>query len=154
MALGLSACQVASPVTTDLSYDPADGVSVVLGDVRILDLLVVSEGGGAAGVVSGSVVNTSREEVTVSMAVQGEEGLTDLSPTVSVPPTTSVRVDGGGESGTGEPVRVEAVETSAGRMVNLRISTSAGETASRRVPVLLPEGPYAGYAETLAGATE
>ena len=138
MALGLSACQVASPVTTDLSYDPADGVSVVLGDVRILDLLVVSEGGGAAGIVAGSVVNTSREEVTVSMAVQGEEGRTDLSPTLTVPPTTSVRADGEGESGSGEPVRVESVEVNAGQLVTLRITTSAGETASRRVPVLLP----------------
>jgi hypothetical protein len=154
MALGLSACQVASPVTTDLSYDPADGVSVVLGDVRILDLLVVSEGGGAAGIVSGSVVNTSREEVTVSMAVQGEEGRTDLSPTLTVPPTTSVRVDGEGETGSGEPVRVEAVETNAGQLLTLRITTSAGETASRRVPVLLPEGPYAGYAEGLGGTSE
>jgi hypothetical protein len=150
-ALGLSACQVASPATTTYQYDPADGVSVQVGDVRVLDLLVVSEGAGAPGVVSGSVVNTAREEVEVTMALQTADGRTDLSPALTVPPTTSVRADGEGENGSGEPVRIDTVEVRAGQMVTLRVSTSTGETESRRVPVLLPEGSYAPYAEVLGG---
>src|SRR5699024_8640719 len=91
---GRGACAMTSPVTTDLAYDPADGVSVDAGDLAVRDLLVVSEGGGAPGVVSGLVVNSGTEEAQVTLVVSADGQMTPLSPTVTVPVDGAVRLDG------------------------------------------------------------
>lgn len=142
-ALTLSACQMSSPVTTDMVYDPADGVSLDAGDVAVRDLLVVSEGDGAPGVVSGQVVNNSAEstEVTLSASVDGQ--IVALEPTVTVEPGTSVRLDGGGPDGSGTPVVIPSVAARPGGIVEITLQTSLGAGDSGLAPVLLPEGYYA-----------
>lgn len=141
VATGLGACQVASPITTDLIYDPADGVSVDVGAVAVRDLLVVSEGDGAAGVVSGLVVNNHREPVVVTLT----ESAGPLSPTVEVPPGGAVRLDGRDPLSDSDraPVVIPAVPAAAGSWVTLLVSTSAGDSDTVLAPVLLPTGPYA-----------
>lgn len=141
-ALSLSACQMSSPVTTDLGYDPADGVSVDAGDVAVRDLLVVSEGSGAAGVVSGLVVNNSSEPADVTLSVSADGQTLDLEPTVTVAPGTSVRLDGQGPEGTGAPVTVPSVAAAPGGIVEIQVQTSLGEVDSGLAPVLLPDGYY------------
>lgn len=148
LATGLGACQLASPITTDLSYDPADGVSLDLEDVVVRDLLVISEGEGAPGTLSGLVVNRGTEEVTLT--IQTDAGEEPLSPEVSVSPGTSVRLDGvdpvSGE--TGEPVAVPEVPGRAGTYLTVSILTSTGASDAARVPVLPPTGHYGDGAET------
>lgn len=141
-ALSLSACQISSPVTTDMNYDPADGVSVDAGDVAVRDLLVVSEGNGAAGVVSGLVVNNGTEPTEVTLAVNTEGQASALSPTVTVDPGKSVRLDGAGPDGSGTPVQVPAVDAGPGGTLTIVVQTSLGEGGSGLAPVLLPDGPY------------
>lgn len=141
-ALSLSACQISSPVTTDMNYDPADGVSVDAGDVAVRDLLVVSEGNGAAGVVSGLVVNNATEPTEVTLAVNTGGQMTPLTPTVSVAPGQAVRLDGAGPDGSGTPVQVSAVEAGPGGTVPIVVQTSLGEADSGLAPVVLPDGPY------------
>ena len=154
LATGLTACQLASPTTTDLSYDPADGVSVDVGMVVVRDLLVVSEGGGASGVVSGLVVNRSDEPVTVSLtdSAQADQA---LAPEIEVPANGAVRLDGRNpvEGSAGEPVTIPAVQSSAGGTVSIRVSTSAGEVNSALVPVLLPQNQYGDMVGDQATAT-
>ncbi|WP_154402099.1 hypothetical protein [Ornithinimicrobium cavernae] len=149
-ALTLSGCQISSPVTTDMNYDPADGVSVDAGQVAVRDLLVVSEGNGAPGTVSGLVVNNTSEptEVTVTLGT-GAEAVA-LQPTLSVAPGQSLRLDGQGPDGSGTPVQVPAVEVSPGGSLQLVVQTSQGEADSGLAPVLLPEGPYSDIAVTTA----
>lgn len=151
LVAGLGACQMASPITTDMSYDAADGVSVDLEDVVIRDLLVVSEGNGASGVVSGLVVNKGTEEVTLTLQAEDEA----LTPEVTVAPGTSVRLDGTdpltGEAG--EPVTVPALQGGAGSSLTLRFATSAGAADSALVPVLSPTGPYSDMVGDQATAT-
>lgn len=149
-ALSLSACQITSPVTTDMNYDPADGVSVDAGDVAVRDLLVVSEGHGAAGVVSGLVVNNSGESTEVTVAVNNGGQMTALNPTVTVAPGESVRLDGQGPDGTGTPVEVPAVEPAPGSTLTLVVQTSLGEADSGLAPILLPNGPYGDLVATTA----
>ncbi len=151
-ALGLSACQVASPITTDLPYDPAEGVSVETDDVEVLDLLVISEGNGAPGVISGYVVNTSSEPVTVSVALEADGDRTQLSPDIEVSPSRGMRMDGKTDDGDFvDPLMAQAVPGVTGGMVTLRLSTTQS-AVSTLVPVLPPDGIYAPYADILGGA--
>ena len=64
----LSGCQVASPIQTNVPYQPADGVAVDLGDVQIRDLVVVSGAKGEVGTLSGMVVNQGASRVTITFA--------------------------------------------------------------------------------------
>ncbi|MGB3256370.1 MAG: hypothetical protein WBG89_00430 [Ornithinimicrobium sp.] len=151
-AFGVSSCQVASPITTDMQYDPADGVSVETEDMDVLDLVIISEGEGAPGVVSGYVVNTSDEPLTVNVALEAEGERADLAPAVEVNPSRGVRMDGRTDDGAFvDPVLADAVPGFPGGLVTLRFST--GQSAvSARVPVLPPDGVYEPYVEVLAQA--
>lgn len=142
-ALSLGACQMSSPVTTDMTYDPADGVSLDAGDVAVRDLLVVSEGDGAPGVVSGQVVNNTGEDVEVTLTASVDGQVQPLQPTVSLAPGTSTRLDGQGSGASGTPVTIPAVATHPGGIVEITVQTSRGEADSGLAPVMLPEGYYA-----------
>ena len=148
-ALCHSACQITSPVTTDMPYDPADGVSVDVGDVAVRDLLVVSEGDGAPGVVSGLVVNNSSESVEVTLAVNVEGQMSALSPVATVPAGGAVRLDGQGTE-SGSPVTLPSVPVGAGGTLDIVVQTSVGQAEGSLVPVLLPEAPYADHVATTA----
>lgn len=152
-ALGLSACQMTSPVTTDMIYDPADGVSVNVGDIAVRDLLIVSEGDGAPGIVSGLVVNNSAEPTDVTLVVSADGRATPLSPTVSVPAGGAVRLDGqssGDSDETTGPVSIPAVAVAPGGNVEILVQTASGQADSALTPVLLPEGYYSDLVSSTA----
>ncbi|WP_114905663.1 hypothetical protein [Ornithinimicrobium murale] len=149
-ALSLSACQISSPVTTDMNYDPADGVSVDAGDIAVRDLLVVSEGGGAAGVVSGLVVNNATEPADVTLTIDSGGQAVALNPTVTVAPGQALRLDGQSPEGSGEAVQVPSVEVNPGSTLTIVVQTSLGEAGSGLAPVLLPDGPYGDLVATTA----
>lgn len=152
-ALGLSACQMTSPVTTDILYDPADGVSVDVGDVAVRDLLIVSEGDGAPGVVSGLVVNNAAEPTEVTLVISADGQATPLSPTVSVAAGEAVRLDGQGVDGSAEAVSIPVVAAAPGGNVEILVQTSDGQADSALTPVLLPEGYYSDLVSTTADAS-
>lgn len=176
MAVGLSACQVASPITTDLIYDPGDGVSADLGSVVMRDLLVVSEGRGTPGAIVGMAVNRGTEpvEVTVSVLDAGmpsesvdseieaapprpelpseqelaalQAATTSFSLTREVTGQRSARLDGGQTPVPGSEL-IPAIVTDAGMLVTLQLQSSDGEIATVAVPVLPPCGPYSDVIE-------
>ncbi len=142
-ALSLGACQMSSPVTTDMGYDPADGVSLNAGDIAVRDLLVVSQGDGAPGVVSGQVVNNTPESADITLTATVDGQAVPLEPMVTVEPGTSVRLDGGGPDGSGTPVTIPSVTARPGGIVEITVQTSQGAGDSGLAPVLLPDGYYA-----------
>lgn len=146
----LSGCLVNSPQATTLEYAPADGVQADGETIDVRDLLVVSQGDGAPAVVSGSVINQSAEPVTLTVTVAGEA----LTPEVTVEPESSARLDGMAPDGTaGERLVVPALDATAGQHVDVRI-TGGGDTLAASAPVLLPQGPYADYADDAGGTVE
>lgn len=147
--LGLSGCQVNSPTTTLLRYAPADGIELDGDSVDVRDLLVISHGGGAPGVVLGSVVNQTTEPVTITISAAG----TELSPQIEVGPRSAVRLDGQGGEEAGDPVSIPALDTPAGQSVEIRISTDT-ETLAGNAPVLLPQGHYEQFADAAGGPVE
>lgn len=148
-ALGLSACQVSSPAATTFVYDPADGVSLETDTLQVRDLLVVSAEAGGPGVVSGYIVNTGSEEVTVDVQLETEDARTPLTPSLELGPRGTGRLDGNVGT-TGEALTIPETPVMPGQMVDVRVTTSTGDVASTRIPVLLPEGPYARYMDLLA----
>lgn len=86
MAAGLGACQVASPVTTELIYNPGEGVLVNIEDIAIRDLQVISQGFGAPGQITGLVANGGEESTAVAITVvsAGEP----IAPPEQVTPST------------------------------------------------------------------
>ncbi|GGK76971.1 hypothetical protein GCM10011509_26980 [Ornithinimicrobium pekingense] len=150
-ALALSGCQVTNPTTTMLRYAPADGVELDGDALDVRDLFLVSQGGGAPAVVSGSLVNSGTEPLTVTVSVAGEE----LSPQVTVEPGSYVRLDGVQPDGTeGERMVVPALDSPAGQSVEVRISASGEDTLATNAPVLLPRGPYEQFADDAGGTVE
>lgn len=148
-SLVLSACAVTNPQTTLLRYTPGDGIDMDGTDLDARDVLVVSHGAGAPGVVSGTLVNSGSEPLTVTVMVAGAE-----AGEVTVEPGASARLDGVAADGTeGERTKVEAIESAAGQSVEVRLQ-GGGETLAANVPVLLPQGPYADFADDAGGTVE
>ena len=149
-ALALSGCQVTNPTTTMERYAPADGVELDGEALDVRDLLIVSQGDGAPAVVSGSLINSGTEPLTVTVTVNGEE----LSPEVTVEPGSSVRLDGGPDGSQGERLVLPALDSPAGQSVQVRISASGEDSLAANAPVLLPRGHYEQYADDAGGTVE
>lgn len=175
LAVGLSACQVASPITTDLIYDPGDGVSAHVGGLLMRDLLVVSEGRGAPGAVLGVAVNPSNEPIEVTVAivdagtpaepstvdaggpprpeVPSEADLAALeaanasfSLTREVARQRHIRLDGAQTPVPGTE-QIPAIIGDTGLYVTLQLESSDGGLTTVSVPVLAPCGDYEGIVE-------
>ena len=132
----LSGCQVMSPIQTTVAYQPANGVAVDLGAVQIRDLVVVSRAKGEVGTLSGMVVNTGTEPVTISFAAGANGG----SVMAQAPSDSQTRLSG--VAGT-TPVTLPSIDAAPGDIVRLTVSTPAGGASEVSVPVLLPDGIYA-----------
>lgn len=140
-ALGLGGCQITSPVETDRHYEPADGSSVSIGGIDVKNVVVVSEGSGAAGTVTGLVVNHTDQAATVSVPDEGGRG-----EEIKVPAKGSVNLEDGEGGG---PVVIASVPEKAGATKTLTIVTTSGQTVVN-APVLEPRSYYATLAPSAA----
>lgn len=130
-AFALAGCQVLSPVATEASYAPADGVPVDLGTVQIRDLLVIADAKGGPGVLSGSLVNTGTTTERVTIEAEGAPPIT-----LSSPPNRAERLSGSPQA------QLSQVPVEPGSVVQLRISAGTAGTSVVEVPVLPPVGYY------------
>ncbi|MBD8079101.1 hypothetical protein [Cellulosimicrobium arenosum] len=130
----VAAVAACSPVLTTKEYSPSDGVRVDLtADVRGLNLMLVSEGDGAAGTLIGAFANDSTQDVTVGVAPLGGAAL-------EVPVAGGETVYLGTEEGF-EAV-LGTVDATPGGVLPVTVTSSTGETADVELPVLdgtLPE---------------
>ncbi len=139
----LSGCSFRAPNTAIQPYAPADGLQAELGDVLVRNMLVVSEGEGAPGLLVGALVNRGDEDSTVQVEVGGTQVELDVPAGVSVALGNGrERPDGEQATIVEETVEVDEVEPRAGGVIDLSVSDQVGGSASLRVPVVLPEGIY------------
>lgn len=131
--LAMSACETQSPVQTEASYNPADGVPVDLGAVQLRDLVVISSGKGKPGVLVASMINTSGSEQKVMFQTGGS-----ASPVYASAPGNSVER----LSGT-TPVQLPSVPVSPGDVLQMTVQTPTAPAVAVVVPVLSPHGYYA-----------
>ncbi len=131
--VALSGCMQFSPMTTELPYDPADGVSTTLGDLTVHDLLVVSAAKGDPGVVSGYVVNSSDQKIVLQI-----KGPNAVATQTTIPANGTVRLQGGDTP----TVQLSTTNARPGSLLDLQLKTSEHGTNTVPVPVLLPDGYY------------
>lgn len=157
-ALVLSGCQVASPIVTDYEYDPAEGFSVDADSVVIRNAVVVSEGNGAPGVLSGQLVNRTNEPVVVQVtAGVPAEGAQPVE--IELPAGGQYRLDGqpvgtmSGEQIEAAAIDIASVPVAAGGVFPVQVQ-AGGDLASESVPVHLPTGYFSDLAPATAPPTE
>ena len=68
--LGTSACNVFVPQATTIQYDAGDGVSTTVGDLRILNAMLITDDGQNANLVV-TVANSSEGNQLLNIEVEG-----------------------------------------------------------------------------------
>ena len=134
----LSACALFSPMSTEIVYNPGDGVAVSLGDVDVRDLLVVGTEQGEPATILAYVVNRSAEDVTVSISTEGGSPVT-----LDVPANTAVQASPPGEEG----LTIESLDVAIGAIVPLSIQVDDNAPAQVGAPSISASNPiYSDYA--------
>jgi hypothetical protein len=146
----LGGCSFTSRDLTLEPYAPSDGLQADLGDVLVRNVLVVSEGDGEPGVLSATLANRGDEDRTLLVEV-GESTAEEPAPVtqVEVPAqgTLVIGVEGQESAAEGaeiEVVVVDAVEELAGGVIRVSFEDPEEDSATLEVPIVRPEGPYAG----------
>ena len=135
--LTLAGCSATNPITTQNEYSSSDGVRFTLGDVRGSNLHVLVAAEGDPGTLQGGLINDSREDRSVTLAIGDEETVVELGPKETV----LLGVSDAEEEGYAE-VTFAAIETPPGGLVAVTISTPEDGSIDVQVPVLdgtLPE---------------
>lgn len=137
----LTGCgQLINPYTTELQYDPADGVSARVGDLQASDLLIVNDGEGSEGKLSGLVYNAGSSDSQLTITVNGADTQ------VTIPANSSVRLDGkknGNGDKTVSPVTISSLgDAKVGEQISATLKTSPGGSTQVAIPVLLDQYPY------------
>jgi hypothetical protein len=138
--VALAACSGGSPLTALKPYAASDGLQVTAGDVRGLNLILLTRGEGEPAALTGTLDNASTSNATATLGVAG------TSVTLEVPAGSSVRL---GLADGDTPVVAPASPAAPGLVATVEL-TVGGTTTKSPVPVLdgtLPE--YAAVLTTL-----
>jgi hypothetical protein len=127
-------CEVFSPTQTDVPYVPADGVQTDLGQVAVRDLVLVLTGTGGA-MVSGGLVNSSKESVTVQFSPQ-QETASGTGSEIELGPGQGVNLSQKG-------LQLSGVTAKPGTLVPVAVTSSAAGTTLLNVPAVQASGYYA-----------
>lgn len=128
MTASVAGCTFVVPIATQNRYDASDGINTQIGDVKILNALVITDD-GVDGNLVGQAYNatSSTVQLTVQYDVEGTQSIT-----VTLPPQTSTDL-GYGSSG---QTLLPKIGTKAGGLlpVYLQYGSEPGKQVS--VPVL------------------
>lgn len=138
LTTALSGCAVFSPMTTELPYNPGDGVALSLGEVQIRDIVIIASAQGEPATIAAYVVNRSAEDVTVGFATEGGEPAT-----LEVPAGAAVQASPAGEEG----LTIESLEVAPGSIVPLQIQVDDNAPARVGAPSVSASNPmYSDFA--------
>jgi hypothetical protein len=153
LALGLAGCAVTSPAVIRTPYPASDGIDADLPgtDVGLRNLIVIGAAKGSEAELIGSVINTGTSDARINLqAAVGESGQPSQT-TVAVGAGETVQF-GPGDNQT--PVTITDLAVAPGDVTGLTASTTSGGRVDVSVPVLTPEGTYAGITPPASAAPE
>ncbi|GLY27509.1 hypothetical protein [Kineosporia sp. NBRC 101731] len=143
VALGLAGCSVTSPAVIKTPYPASDGIDADLPGTQVVlrNLLVVgAEKGGPAELI-GSVINRGTSDARIQLqAATGETGQPSQT-TVAVAAGESVQFGPGANQ---TEVAISELAVEPGDITGLTASTTSGGRVDLNLPVMPPEGTYAG----------
>jgi hypothetical protein len=135
ITVGLSACSVFNTPHTQQAYDSSDGVSVSVGDIRVLNAIVFTED-GEDGNFAAAAANSSDSDV--ELLLQYVSGGEKVDVVIDVPAGETVRF-GGEES----QVFLPGIDTTAGSL--LPIYFQYGDKPGKQVDVPVLDTALAHY---------
>lgn len=126
-------CGFITPQATTDDYDASDGTNAVIGDIKVLNAVVISDDGVDGNFVT-SVANNGDSRVTVTFQFEGTDGKSDSKVTVAAGQVKTIGAD--------EVFLLEGINTQPGALMPIFVQYG-GETGKQLlVPVLdgsLPE---------------
>lgn len=130
-AVLVSACSVTNQITSQLDYDPSDGVGVEFGDISAENLLLIAAAAGEPGALQGALTNHGDATAVVQVATSED--------------TTEIRLSAGQTVLLGGSDGKEILLTTPdapGATTDLTLATGSAGRQTLSVPVLdggLPE---------------
>jgi hypothetical protein len=154
VALGTSACSLASPKVIATPYAASDGTNADLplagggGTVQFRNFFLVSEAKGKPGILVGAVTTDSVTAVPVQIGVLDRDGTSVLAQaTLNVQPGQLTQVGPGGTA-----VQVPDVKVPPGSVLTVSIRSASG-SKDFSLPVLAPVDQYSSITPGPASAT-
>lgn len=132
---GTTACNFVAPQATTESYAPSDGTETTVGDLKVLNAIVLTEDGEQASLVA-SVVNSSNSSVQLNLQYESGSQKVDQKLSVRAGQTQNI----GGEDGT--EIVFENIDAKPGDLFPVYLQYGDFEGKQLLVPVLdgtLPE---------------
>ncbi|MCP2030160.1 archaellum component FlaG (FlaF/FlaG flagellin family) [Okibacterium sp. HSC-33S16] len=142
VVFGATGCNLVSPQATTGEYDPSDGVSVDVGDLRLNNMIVLTEDG-----TNGNLIFTAKNTGSAH-SVSLQFGDDDTTVTTVIDGETST-VFGGEEN---EPIALEGIETQPGALLPLFVQY--GNETGKKVLVPVLDGSIPPYDELLPASSE
>lgn len=137
--LGTSACNFVAPQATLEVYDASDGTSANVGDLRVLNAMLITETGDEANLVA-SVVNQSGDRVRLKLQYESGSEKVDKRITVGAGEVQDL-----GPSGLG--ISLEEIDAKPGDLFPVYLQYGDVEGEQLLVPVL--DGTLPQYADLL-----
>ncbi len=155
----LAGCSAPNPIETSKPYDASDGVGVTLGDVRGINLMILSEGSGKPGVLHGAFTNDGTQDVTLTIAFGAAGAAADAEPsddpaTIDLPAGETVLLSDAEDDSklqvVTERVGVTSTPVAPGSLAPISVSSDVAGGETLRVPVL--DGTLPDYASLVPTA--
>ena len=142
LLLGTSACTLSAVQGTLVHYEPSDGTAATVGDIKVRNLIGLSDNGDDISLLM-TIVNAGDSSASVNFQYTDSRG-EQQTLTVKVPANSSVNVGDGGDSD-------EAVLRDAGATVGglIPVYVQYGKEPGKQVQVPVLDGATAAYAGLL-----
>lgn len=127
--LGTSACTFISPVASRMEYTPADGTQVDLENLKLRNIVYVTDGSKSA--LTGSIVNTAT--TSSSLSIQYTDAAVAETKTVTITLAAGQKLDLGYNGGAALAI---ALGGNAGDIVTVQVAEGSGQSTELRIPVL------------------
>lgn len=137
----LAGCGLVTPVATQVPYSPGDGVQSTVGDVELINVILIADGESADGNLMFSAHNGSNDEVQLTIQYEADSGQVTLS---SELPSRAVTNFGYGDGG---QFVLPNINVTPGDLFDVFFQYGNEEGVLLTVPVLDDSLPY--YTEHL-----
>ena len=142
VVFGATGCGLVAPQATTEKYDPSDGVSANLGDIRLRNLIVITNEGVDGNLIF-TAVNTGSAH---SLSIQFGEDDTTVSTVID---GNSSTVFGGEDA---DPIALEGIDATPGSMTTIFVQY--GNETGKEVLVPVLDGSIPPYEEFVPEASD
>ena len=132
LLLGTTGCTLGAVTGTLVHYQPSDGVAANVGDVKVRNLIGLSDNGEDVSLVM-TIINSGTSAAAVDFQYEDSSG-TKSTITVTVPGSSSLHVGGTGDEDTRAVLRDAGVVI--GGLVNVYVQYGSNQGQQVKVPVL------------------